>query len=40
MYRRPIPRVVFERVSMVGIVLMLMLFTVGLNNDIGRLGGP
>jgi regulator of sigma E protease len=39
-YRRPIPRVVFERVSMVGIVLMLMLFTVGLNNDIGRLGGP
>ncbi len=36
MYRRPIPRVVFERVSMVGIVLMLMLFTVGLNNDIGR----
>ena len=39
-YRRPIPRVVFERVSVVGIVLMLMLFTVGLNNDIGRLGGP
>ena len=39
-YRRPIPRVVFERVSMVGIVLMLMLFTVGLNNDIGRIGSP
>jgi regulator of sigma E protease len=39
-YRRPIPRVVFERVSVVGIVLMLMLFTVGLNNDIGRLSGP
>ncbi len=39
-YRRPIPRVVFERVSVVGIVLMLMLFTVGLNNDIGRIGSP
>jgi regulator of sigma E protease len=39
-YRRPIPRVVFERVSVVGIVLMLMLFTVGLNNDIGRIGNP
>ena len=39
--RRPIPRVVFERVSVVGIVLMLMLFTVGLNNDIGRItNGP
>ena len=39
-YRRPIPRVVFERVSVVGIVLMLMLFTVGLNNDIGRSRRP
>ncbi len=38
--RKPVPRAVFERVSIVGIVLMLMLFTVGLNNDIGRLGEP
>jgi regulator of sigma E protease len=37
---RPIARSVFERVSVVGIALMLVLFWVGLQNDIGRLGGP
>ena len=36
---RPLARDVYERVSVVGIVLVLMLFFVGLSNDIGRLGG-
>ena len=36
---RPLARSVYERVSMVGIALVLMLFFVGLSNDIGRLGG-
>ena len=37
---RPIPRVVFERVSFVGIAMMLTLFWFGLQNDITRLTGP
>jgi regulator of sigma E protease len=37
---RPIPRVVFERVSFVGIAMMLALFYFGLQNDISRLTGP
>jgi regulator of sigma E protease len=37
---RPIPRVVFERVSFVGIAMMLALFWFGLQNDISRLTGP
>jgi regulator of sigma E protease len=36
---RPLARDVYERVSVVGIALVLMLFFVGLSNDIGRLGG-
>jgi regulator of sigma E protease len=37
---RPIPRVVFERVSFLGIAMMLALFWFGLQNDISRLTGP
>ncbi len=36
---RPIPYRVMERASAVGFVLVLMLFAVGLTNDIGRLQG-
>jgi regulator of sigma E protease len=36
---RAVRRVVYERVSAVGIALVLLLFFVGLSNDIGRLGG-
>jgi regulator of sigma E protease len=36
---RSVGRVVYERVSVVGIALVLLLFFVGLSNDIGRLGG-
>jgi regulator of sigma E protease len=36
---RPLAREVYERVSMVGIALVLMLFFIGLSNDIGRIGG-
>jgi regulator of sigma E protease len=34
---RPVPRAVYERVSIVGIGLVLLLFVIGLTNDIGRL---
>jgi len=34
-----VPRVVYERFSMLGIALVLMLFFIGLSNDVGRLGG-
>ena len=34
---RAIPREVYERVSVVGIALVLLLFFIGLSNDIGRL---
>jgi regulator of sigma E protease len=37
---RPIPRAVFERVSVVGIALMLVLFLFGVQNDWGRLTSP
>lgn len=37
---RPVSRVTIERVSIVGIALMLVLFAIGVNNDIGRFGGP
>jgi regulator of sigma E protease len=36
---RAVGRAVYERVSVVGIVLVLLLFFVGLSNDLGRLGG-
>jgi regulator of sigma E protease len=34
---RNVPRAVYERVSIVGIGLVLLLFVIGLTNDIGRL---
>ena len=37
--RRAIRREIYERVSAVGIALVLLLFFVGLTNDVGRLGG-
>jgi regulator of sigma E protease len=36
---RAIAREVYERVSAVGIAIVLLLFVVGLSNDVGRLGG-
>ena len=36
---RSVGRAVYERVSAVGIALVLLLFFVGLSNDIGRIGG-
>ena len=36
---RPIPFAVMERASVVGFVLVAMLFVIGLSNDIGRLTG-
>jgi regulator of sigma E protease len=33
--RRAVPRVVYERVSAIGIALVLLLFFLGLNNDLG-----
>jgi regulator of sigma E protease len=36
---RPIPREAYERVSAVGIALVLFLFFIGLTNDISRLSG-
>jgi regulator of sigma E protease len=36
---RAVPREVYERVSAVGIVLVVLLFFIGISNDIGRLGG-
>jgi regulator of sigma E protease len=35
--RRAVGREVYERVSIVGIGLVLLLFFIGLNNDVGRL---
>jgi regulator of sigma E protease len=34
--RKPLPRMAFERYSMVGLALVLTLFVIGLNNDIAR----
>jgi regulator of sigma E protease len=36
---RAVAREVYERVSAVGIALVLMLFFIGLSNDVGRIGG-
>ncbi len=36
---RAIPREAYERVSVVGITLVLFLFVIGLSNDIDRLRG-
>jgi regulator of sigma E protease len=36
---RAVRREIYERVSAVGLVLVLLLFFVGLSNDINRLGG-
>ncbi len=36
---RAVAREVYERVSVVGIALVLFLFVIGISNDIGRLGG-
>jgi regulator of sigma E protease len=36
---RAVAREVYERVSAVGIALVLMLFLIGLSNDVGRIGG-
>jgi regulator of sigma E protease len=37
--RRPIPFSVMEKASVIGVLLVLMIFFVGLSNDIGRLTG-
>ena len=36
---RAVAREVYERVSVVGIVLVVLLFVIGLSNDVARLGG-
>jgi regulator of sigma E protease len=36
---RPIPFSVIERASAIGFLLVIMLFVIGLSNDIGRLRG-
>ena len=36
---RPVPFAVMERASVVGFALVLVLFVIGLSNDIGRLTG-
>ncbi len=36
---RPVSLAVMERASVVGFVLVAMLFVIGLSNDIGRLTG-
>jgi regulator of sigma E protease len=36
---RAVPREIYERVSAIGIALVLVLFFIGLSNDVGRLGG-
>jgi regulator of sigma E protease len=39
--RRPLAREVYERVSLIGIVAMLMLFAIGLSNDVTHItNGP
>ena len=37
---RPLSRILIERISIVGIALVLLLFAIGLNNDISRFTGP
>jgi regulator of sigma E protease len=36
---RAVAREVYERVSAIGIALVLLLFFIGLTNDVGRIGG-
>ncbi len=36
---RAVPREVYERVSAIGIALVLFLFVIGISNDVSRLGG-
>ena len=36
---RAVAREVYERVSAIGIALVLLLFFIGLSNDVGRIGG-
>jgi membrane-associated protease RseP (regulator of RpoE activity) len=36
---RAVGRAVYERVSAIGIAFVLLLFFIGLSNDINRLGG-
>ena len=36
---KAVAREVYERVSVIGIAVVLLLFFIGLSNDIGRLGG-
>jgi regulator of sigma E protease len=36
---RAVAREVYERVSVIGIALVLFLFVIGISNDVGRLGG-
>jgi regulator of sigma E protease len=36
---RAVAREVYERVSVIGIALVLFLFAIGISNDVGRLGG-
>ena len=36
---RAVGREIYERVSAVGLAVVLLLFFVGLSNDVGRLGG-
>jgi len=37
--RRAVPREVYEKASVVGIALVLLLFFIGLSNDVGGRGG-
>jgi regulator of sigma E protease len=37
--RKAVGRAVYERVSMVGIALILFIYVIGLSNDVGRLTG-
>ena len=36
---KAVAREVYERVSVVGIALVLFLFVIGISNDVGKLGG-
>jgi regulator of sigma E protease len=36
---RPVPFRIMERASVVGFILVIMLFAIGLSNDIGRITG-
>ena len=36
---RAVPRIAYERASAIGIALVLMLFFLGVSNDVNRMGG-